>query len=581
MSTHRLVKWSKESQEFFEKAEDNSLVLDLVISYGCASQTGEGFEELVNSINNESIKRKVKKVVITDTSYLYRHIISQLSGYCDVNIPTEWYLKNKEAIEKLAVDVEIKSWANEINKEEYKEWYRKIKKDFVEDSDFKNSVIDIANAALLESGEDDILDIGRNIDFMLEETTYTCLNFNNVNMVYPMALAEPINIANKKYNINVRHLSYTISWHAQQNRALVLDRNKVNNEILKFITQDATNVNFFVIDRYGKHIYKNNSLSKIVEEVNAKELDLKTWDNSVLVMKEKKQMIFEETDKHKDFLSVKAPLIINGRVEGVIGLGVDITLRKRAEELEKQKELHEIAKGVAHDICSPISAFEMIKYMCNDKLDEQEQKMFELAIRSIKSISGRLLSKYRSMQNKEKDEENKKDDQYIAPYSIKDVIDRKRYECSKKPIQIKYNPDEDNKFVFIRGDFSNFSRMMSNLINNAVEAVENIKKQGEGIVEVSYDVKGVEVEVIVKDNGEGMPQHMVEKINKGEAVGTTKEDGNGIGMEQILGTIKELKGELVVKSKQGEGTEFKLRFAKCEKPKWFVDKIEIKKGSKV
>ncbi|MDR2436908.1 MAG: hypothetical protein LBD17_02380 [Endomicrobium sp.] len=48
MSTHRLVKWSKESQEFFEKAADNSVELDLVISYACASQTGEEFEELVN-----------------------------------------------------------------------------------------------------------------------------------------------------------------------------------------------------------------------------------------------------------------------------------------------------------------------------------------------------------------------------------------------------------------------------------------------------------------------------------------------------------------------------------------------------
>jgi hypothetical protein len=48
MSTNRLVKWNKEAKDFFEKAEDNSVVLDLVISYGVASQTSEGFEELVN-----------------------------------------------------------------------------------------------------------------------------------------------------------------------------------------------------------------------------------------------------------------------------------------------------------------------------------------------------------------------------------------------------------------------------------------------------------------------------------------------------------------------------------------------------
>jgi hypothetical protein len=43
MSTARLVKRSKEAKEFFDKAKDNSIVLDLLISYACASQTGEGF----------------------------------------------------------------------------------------------------------------------------------------------------------------------------------------------------------------------------------------------------------------------------------------------------------------------------------------------------------------------------------------------------------------------------------------------------------------------------------------------------------------------------------------------------------
>jgi hypothetical protein len=86
MSTERLVKWSKESKEFFEKAEDNSVVLDLVISFGCASQTGEGFEELVNTINSEEIKKKVKKVVITDTSYLYRHVIPEFIKYAEPSI---------------------------------------------------------------------------------------------------------------------------------------------------------------------------------------------------------------------------------------------------------------------------------------------------------------------------------------------------------------------------------------------------------------------------------------------------------------------------------------------------------------
>jgi hypothetical protein len=52
-------------------------------------------------------------------------------------------------------------------------------------------------------------------------------------------------------------------------------------------------------------------------------------------------------------------------------------------------------------------------------------------------------------------------------------------------------------------------------------------------------------------------------------------------MEQILRVVKELKGQMEVESKEGEGTEFRIRFKKVESPKWFADKIEIKKGSTV
>jgi hypothetical protein len=140
MPTERLVKWSKEAKEFFEKAKDNSVVLDLVISYGCASQTGEGFEELVNTINSESIKRKVKKVVITDTSYLYRHDIAEFAKYADLTIPTIWYLVNKKSIEKLMVPIELKSWSNEVETDTFKKWFDKILVDYKEQTNFRDIV---------------------------------------------------------------------------------------------------------------------------------------------------------------------------------------------------------------------------------------------------------------------------------------------------------------------------------------------------------------------------------------------------------------------------------------------------------
>jgi hypothetical protein len=220
MPTDRLVKWSKEGKEFFEQAEDNSVVLDLVISIGCASQTGEGFEELVNTINSEEIKRKVKKVIITDTSYLYRHDNPEFAKYADPNIPTEWYLKNKEAIEKLKVEKEVKCWAVGLNTKEFKKWHDKIRRDFEGDENgagiilkFRDKVMQASSVAAYKNNTD----VKGCIEFMLEETAYTCAFFNGSALVYPSNLASPIKNTIERYNVNFKHIDYKISKQSQRN----------------------------------------------------------------------------------------------------------------------------------------------------------------------------------------------------------------------------------------------------------------------------------------------------------------------------------------------------------------------------
>jgi signal transduction histidine kinase len=583
MGRARLVKWSKEAKEFFDKAKDNSIVLNLMISHASASQTGEGFKELVNSINSESIKRKVKKVVITDTSYLYRYTIPEFQKYSDQNIPTEWYLNNKEIIEKLTVPMELKSWANDIKSESFNKWKEQIMIEYKGNAngdgmvqDFRDLVIAEAAVAAYKSRKE----LKDCINFMLEECAHACATFNGtINLVSPMKISLPVINLSERYNLDINHLSYIASVQTQNSPDHIsIDFvDGLDKEISVFMKEKVSNVNFFVIDKNGNHIYKNSVYDKRIGDVNFARLDPVSWKNSINVMNKREQMIVEEEYMGNVYLTVKAPLVINGQVKGVIGLAVDITDRKKAEKLEK--ELYEVAKKVAHDISSPIASLDIFKYLYAKQLPHDQKEILELIIKGIKNITQTLLSKYKSVQNKEKFEVKKICEDYIAPYTINEIIERKRHEYYNKELQIKYNPDKSNKFVFIRGDFSNFLRMMTNLINNAENAVE--EKGKEGIVEVSYKVIGKEVDIRVTDNGIGMPKEMVEKINNGMTVGTTKEDGHGIGMEQILNTVEEMKCKMEVKSKEGKGTEFKLICDICEPPKWFVEKIEIRKGSAV
>jgi hypothetical protein len=158
------------------------------------------------------------------------------------------------------------------------------------------------------------------------------------------------------------------------------------------------------------------------------------------------------------------------------------------------------------------------------------------------------------------------------------VLNQRVSKYREREIEFKSDFDKLNKFVFIEGNFVDFSRMISNLLNNAVEAIEEDKK---GKICVSYIVKDEKVEIRIKDNGKGMPKKVVERILSEKRVETTKEEGHGLGVEQVRETVKALKGKMEIKAKEGIGTEFILKFPKVETPKWFADKIELHKGDTV
>jgi hypothetical protein len=106
---------------------------------------------------------------------LYRHVIPEFSEYADPTIETDWYLKNKRAIEKLKADTELKSWADGINTETFKKWYQRIMIDFAGDEkgdginlEFRNEVKREASSYIYKKGTI----LKHNLDFILEECVY-------------------------------------------------------------------------------------------------------------------------------------------------------------------------------------------------------------------------------------------------------------------------------------------------------------------------------------------------------------------------------------------------------------------------
>jgi PAS domain S-box-containing protein len=261
-------------------------------------------------------------------------------------------------------------------------------------------------------------------------------------------------------------------------------------------------------------------------------------------------------------LTRKSPLYDeNNNVVGIVGVSIDITDRKRAEELQRklilQEELYNIARQVAHDIFSPISSLKMIQFMSADKLSEKEKNILDLSIKSIETMSKSLLDKYAYIKS-QKDGKSQNKEEYIPlGLSLDSIVEVKKYEYKTSTVEINYYPDKKDDFLCVKGNSSSFSRMMSNIINNAVESLENKDK---GIVDIGYILKENKLEVYVKDNGQGMPKKILEKIKTEQAVATTKANGHGLGFEQIMQTVKDMNGQIIINSQENVGTEIKLVF---------------------
>jgi two-component system, NtrC family, sensor kinase len=103
-------------------------------------------------------------------------------------------------------------------------------------------------------------------------------------------------------------------------------------------------------------------------------------------------------------------------------------------------------------------------------------------------------------------------------------------------------------------------RVLLNLYNNAFYVVSEKKKlQPEGYeptVSVSTKKVGSKVEIRVKDNGNGIPIKVMDKIFQPFFTTKPAGQGTGLGLSMSYDIIKAHGGEIMVETKVGEGAEF-------------------------
>lgn len=222
-------------------------------------------------------------------------------------------------------------------------------------------------------------------------------------------------------------------------------------------------------------------------------------------------------------------------------------------ELTKNKEERDrILNVVAHDLRSPLSGIAGISKMmlADDKVVEDNKEMFKLIEQSAESTL-RLINDLMHTNINSVDQYQFQEIELNK--LVQQILQMLVFTAKEKNIIIEANITKQK--ITLKADKDKIDRVISNLVTNAIK----FSKQG-SMIHVSLHLNGEFAEIIVKDNGIGIPEYLQGKIfdlfTTAKRKGTAGEKSYGLGLAICKKIVEVHEGFIHVESKEGQGSSF-------------------------
>ena len=244
---------------------------------------------------------------------------------------------------------------------------------------------------------------------------------------------------------------------------------------------------------------------------------------------------------------------------------------------EKMASLGELTAGIAHEIQNPLNFVnnfsevnkelltEMKEELEKGNLDDakaiaddviaNEEKIIQHGKRADSIVKGMLQHSRSSSGTKEPTDINALADEYLrlAYHGLR---------AKDKSFNAAMKTDLDESIGSINIIPQDMGRVILNLITNAFYVVAEKKKENIAGYEPTVSVKTKKVinkvEITVTDNGNGIPQKILDKIFQPFFTTKPTGQGTGLGLSLSYDIVKAHGGELKVETKEGQGTTFSI-----------------------
>ncbi|MDY0041172.1 MAG: PAS domain S-box protein [Desulforhabdus sp.] len=232
----------------------------------------------------------------------------------------------------------------------------------------------------------------------------------------------------------------------------------------------------------------------------------------------------------------------------------DITRRKQLERearfIERLADVGKSVAHIAHEIRKPlmlIGGFANQVARCDSlRGNEKDRQKLNIVVEEVsrleKLLNGvRLLTRPPASSHK-------------SPLPLKELL-AETIDLMERVVadrRINLATDLVREPVMVDADPDQLKQVFLNILYNAIEAV-----QEDGNIRISFRMVGREAEIVVADDGPGIPPDLQEKIF--DPFFTTKSDGTGLGLAISKNIIQDHGGSLHLQSQAGKGAAFIVR----------------------
>jgi two-component system, sporulation sensor kinase E len=240
-----------------------------------------------------------------------------------------------------------------------------------------------------------------------------------------------------------------------------------------------------------------------------------------------------------------------GSMSHILVMRRDITSRTQRERHQQKSErlavIGEMSMYLAHEIRNPLFAIGGFTHslIASGRLEEKDLAKLKIIAEEAKRLDAMLTSILNFAAPGET---------VIGKVDVRKVTEevlelmRMGYCHRGFSFMTQIQPD----LPLVRGESERIKQCLINLIENAIEAMDN-----GGTVTVKARLESEHVLIQVEDTGVGMSESQLEKVFS--PFFTTKKKGYGLGLSMIKKIVEEYGGQVEIASKEGKGTAVTLK----------------------